>query len=232
LKQADTIQKKQETKQDEGQEILAMQKTGAKGDSYYGRVAQNYEKRRKKQEWWDVEQSEMKSLLETLPEGFSVVDIPFGTGRFVPYYLERQFDISGLDASIEMLNAASQSLGSNLQKCRVSTGSAMDLPFADEQFDLLVSTRFLRDIIVAKDALKALDEFARVTKQFAIIQLGESISTDGEEIDPDHILESRMSDKDNKKMLKDAGFKIVEKRLVKTDKDMNSQIFHFLVKKI
>ncbi len=206
--------------------------TGAKGDSYYGKVAANYEKRRKKQAWWDVEQEEMQSLLEDLPDDLTVVDIPFGTGRFVPYYLEKGYSVSGLDASIEMLTAASKSLGADFQKCRVTAGSAMDLPYEDEQFDVLVSTRFLRDIIVAKDAKVALDEFARVTKTYAIIQLGENTKKTGEKVDPDHILESRMSEKDNEKMLKEAGFEILDKRLVKTDPDMNSNVFHFLVKKI
>ncbi len=209
-----------------------MKKTGAKGDSYYGRVAQNYEKRRKKQGWWDVEQDEMKALLETLPKKLSVVDIPFGTGRFVPFYLERGFDVHGLDASDEMLKAASESLGGDFKKCTVSTGSAMELPFSDGQFDLLVSTRFLRDIIVAKDAIAALHEFARVTKKHAIIQLGEHTSPEGAELDPEHVLGSRLSEKANIEMLSKAGFEIVEKRLVKSDPSESSVIYHFLLKKV
>ncbi len=205
-----------------------MVKSGAKGDSYYGKVAANYEKRRTKQGWWAIEQEQMKSLLETLPEGLSVLDVPFGTGRFVPYYVDRGFTIDGLDASIEMLSAARESLGDNFNKCRVAVGSAMEMDFDDNQFDLLVCTRFLRDIVVAKDAKRALLEFARVTKQYAIIQLGENTQDDGDKIHPEVILGSKLSADGNAELLGDAGFEVVEKRLVKSDPNANSNIFHML----
>jgi len=207
-------------------------KSGAKGDSYYGKVAANYEKRRSKQGWWQVEQKEMKALLDSLPRGLSVVDIPFGTGRFVPYYIERSYEIHGLDASIEMLNTASSLLGEQFKECSVLTGSAMELPYSDNQFDLVVSTRFLRDIIVSDDAKKTLKEFARITKKYAIIQLGQSTESRSKPIDPGVVLGSRLSEAGNKKLLKDSGFMIVDKRLVKSDPEINSDIFHFLCEKI
>lgn len=208
-----------------------MGKSGAKGDSYYGKVAENYEKRRTKQDWWKVEQEQMQSLLGTLPEGLSVLDIPFGTGRFVPYYVDRGFSIHGLDASIEMLSAAQESLGDNFNKCKVSVGNAMEMDFNDNQFDLLVSTRFLRDIIVAKDAKKALSEFARVTKQYAIVQLGENTQDVNKAIYPDVILESKLSADGNAELLGEVGFEVVERRLVKSDPEMNSNIYHILCRK-
>ncbi len=207
-------------------------KSGAKGDSYYGKVAANYEKRRAKQDWWQVEQKEMKSLLDGLPRGLSVVDIPFGTGRFVPYYIERGYKIHGLDASIEMLNTASSLLGDQFNECSVMTGNAIELPYSDNQFDLVVSTRFLRDIIVSDDAKKALKEFARVTKKYAIIQLGQNTKPKGEPVDPGMVLGSRLSETGNRKLMKDSGFKIVDKRLVKSDPDISSDIFHFLCEKL
>ncbi len=209
-----------------------MKKTGAKGDSYYEKVAANYEVRRAKQDWWQVEQDEMKALLDTLPKGLTVVDIPFGTGRFVPFYLERGYTVYGLDASVEMLNTAKSILGDSFGKCRVTTGSAMALDFADGQFDLLVSTRFIRDIIVARDAKSALAEFARVTKRYAIIQLGENTQTRSSTVDGDYILGSRLSSAGNVKMLKSFGFNVVEKRLVKSDPDQNSNVYHFLCERV
>ena len=209
-----------------------MKKSGAKGDSYYGKVAVNYEKRRSKQGWWQVEQNEMKSLLESLPTGLSVLDVPFGTGRFVPYYIERNFTVHGLDISTEMLSAAETSLGDAFNKCKTFTGSAMEMGFDDNQFDLLISTRFLRDIIVAQDAKKALSEFARVTKQYAIIQLGENTNSKSAKIDPATTLESKLSSDDNVKLLETAGFELLEKRLVKSDPDVSSTIHYFLCKKI
>ncbi|PCD75929.1 class I SAM-dependent methyltransferase, partial [Pseudothioclava arenosa] len=112
-----------------------MKQTPPKGDTYYNKRARNYEARRLKQEWWHVEQDEMKSLLETLPRGLKVVDIPFGTGRFVPFYDELGYQVHGLDASGDMLVAARESLGALYEKCSCTIGSAADLPYEDGAFD-------------------------------------------------------------------------------------------------
>ena len=77
-----------------------------KGDTYYKDIASKYEKKRTKQAWWHVEQEQMSQLLDQLPDGMSVVDIPFGTGRFVPMYRKKGFKIAGLDASEDMISTA------------------------------------------------------------------------------------------------------------------------------
>ncbi len=211
-----------------------MGKVGAKGDSYYGKVAANYQKRRAKQGWWAVEQDEMKALLDTLPEGLSVLDVPFGTGRFVPFYNARGDKVIGLDASADMLAAAEEELGDQFQGCKTTVGSAMDLPYPDDSFDLVSSCRFIRDIIIKPDALKALAEFARVTRKHAIIQLGEHSTGGADDVAAlsDTIpLHSQLSSKGNEEMLKGLGLKIVEKRLVKDDPEDASHVYHFLLEK-
>ncbi|MDJ0641016.1 MAG: class I SAM-dependent methyltransferase [Paracoccaceae bacterium] len=198
-----------------------------KGDRYYGRTARNYEVRRRKQPWWHVEQHEMQALLETLPKKLKVLDVPFGTGRFAPYYIERGYKVTGLDSSDEMLGQAGVILGDMIKKCELVRGQSIDLPFEDGAFDLLVSTRFLRDIISFADARRSLDEFARVTKRFAIIQLGHAI--EGGTTPEDHVtMRSEMSAEGIDKLLADHGFTVTEKRLVKYDEDENSEIHHIL----
>jgi len=108
----------------------------------------------------------------------------------------------------------------------------MDLDLQDGQFDLLVSTRFLRDIVVARDAMKALREFARVCSRYAIIQLGENTSGRSVPVDPERVLESRLSADGNAQMLAEAGLRITDKRRVKSDPDQNSEIFHYLCEKL
>lgn len=186
-----------------------------KGDTYYNKRAQNYDKRRTKQEWWHVEQQEMKSLLEGLPRDLKVVDIPFGTGRFVPYYAKFGYSIFGLDASNHMIDAAKDSLGKLFDGCTTSVGDAGELPFADGEFDLLVSTRFLRDIILFDHARRVIAEFARVTSKYAIIQLGER--KDGVEApQDDEVMGSKMTGAAVDKLLLANGLEPVERRLVKT----------------
>jgi len=211
--------------------MAEIRNTYAKGDRYYGNTASRYEKKRKKQDWWHVEQTEMESLLETLPDGLKVVDVPFGTGRFVPFYLAKGFKVSGLDASHEMLASAKDALGADYDSCTAITGSAMDLPYDDGQFDLMVSTRFLRDIILFGDAKKALSEFIRVSSGYLIIQLGEAI-TGGRIPDDTETWHSVMSPQMIEETLNAHGLEIVEKRLVKSNPDENSQIHHILCRKI
>ena len=81
-----------------------------KGDTYYKEIASKYEDKRKKQAWGHVEQDQMAQLLDQLPDGMSVVDIPFGTGRFVPMYRKKGFEIAGLDASEDMISTAQKIL--------------------------------------------------------------------------------------------------------------------------
>ncbi len=203
----------------------------AKGDRYYGSKASRYERKRRKQDWWHVEQDEMQVLLSKLPDGLSVVDIPFGTGRFVPYYLEKDFKVHGLDASGDMIEAARQEIGADFDKCDAIVGSAMDLPYEDGQFDLVVSTRFLRDIILFKDAKTALSEFIRVSKKYLIIQLGEAIS-DGRQVADDETWHSTMSAEMNLAILAEHGLDVLDRRLVKKDPDENSRIHHILCQKL
>ncbi len=203
-----------------------------KGDRYYGKTARNYEEIRAKQPWWNVEQKEMQKLLDMLPAKLKVVDIPFGTGRFVPYYLERGYEVHGLDASDAMLETARTILGDQYDQCTTTTGFSTDLPYEDGQFDLLVSTRFLRDIITFKDVKTTMAEFARVTSRYVILQLGVK-NTEPFEMPPeDEKMSSRMSWDQTVAFLADYGFKVLAAPKVKGTKDNSSEIRHILCEKV
>lgn len=202
-----------------------------KGDTYYRKVARNYEKRRRKQPWWGVEQDQMKALLDALPDGLTVVDVPFGTGRFVPYYLDKGFTVFGLDASADMLAAARETLGEMLDACTLTTGDSAALPYEDGAFDLLVSTRFLRDIIDFAHARRTLAEFARVTTGWAIIQLGQS-RVPGRIPEDDETMGGAMDEGQIDALLGEYGFAPLERRLVKEMPQDNSDIFHILCRRV
>ena len=207
-----------------------LKQTGPKGDSYYKNRAQNYNKKRLKQEWWHVEQKEMEELLDSLPRNLSVVDIPFGTGRFVPFYDKFGYKIAGLDASADMISAARESLGALYDKCSCTVGDAMDLPYKDGAFDLVVSTRFLRDIVTFGMAKKMLAEMARVTSKYAIIQLGNNFKT-GRTPNDDEVMGGNLSMAGVDKLLKDNGLQVKERRLVLSEPEIG-EIYHVLCEKI
>lgn len=204
--------------------------TKAKGDSYYKGVAKNYEKRRSTQEYWQVEQTEMRALLEGLPRGLKVVDIPFGTGRFVPFYAEFGYSISGLDASNDMIAAATETLGPLMDRCTCVVGDAADLPFEDGAFDLVVSTRFLRDVVPFGAAKKMIAEMSRVTSRYAILQLGNSFGDDTTPNDKD-VMAGNLSRDSVDMLLLDYNFEVLERRLVR-ENQRGGEIHHILCRKL
>tara|TARA_R110002096_G_scaffold15036_10_gene52983 strand:+ start:3296 stop:3922 length:627 start_codon:yes stop_codon:yes gene_type:complete len=206
-----------------------LKQTGPKGDSYYKGRAQNYNRKRLKQDWWHVEQQQMKELLEGLPRNLKVVDIPFGTGRFVPFYDALGYEIAGLDASGDMIAAAQEALGPLYDKCVCTIGDAADLPYKDGAFDLVVSTRFLRDIVLFGAAKQMLSEMARVTSKYAIIQLGNNF-TRGRTPADDEVMGGNFSASGLERLLKSYRLKIKDRRLVLSEPTVG-EIHHILCEK-
>lgn len=205
-------------------------KRAVKGDTYYGKAAASYEVRRTKQGWWHEEHRQMEACLSDLPRSLDVLDVPFGTGRFMPIYAARQDRVHGLDSSSDMLAEAMRLRGGEMNGCKTFVGSAMALPFEDSTFDLLVSTRFLSDIITFADARVALDEFRRVTRSFAVLQLCETNDGQGHVPADEAAMRDLMEREQNDALLTEHGFTPVERYLVREDEDRVSRVHHILCK--
>jgi ubiquinone/menaquinone biosynthesis C-methylase UbiE len=151
---------------------IKLEKTNAKapGNVYYGSTAITYHERRKDSTRWKAEDRAVARLLATLPEGLSVIDLPFGTGRFTEIYADRAIQITGVDISDEMLSASRKIYGSALDDATLEVGDATALKYADNAFDLVVSVRFLQNIIPFAMVKLALQEMARVTKSWGILE--------------------------------------------------------------
>ena len=72
-------------------------------------------------------------------------------------------------------------------------------------------------------------EFARITKKYAIIQLGHNRKT-GFVPDENSPMGGWLSEKDLTKLLNSYGFEVVEKRLVLERDEEESDIYHILCK--
>ena len=140
------------------------------GDTYYGACADDYLAKRTQQDYWHLEQKLVADLLDEFPDGLAVLDVPFGTGRFVPEFLAKNMQITGLDASKDMLDVARRELGDKLDQCRIDIGDATRLPYEAGSFDLVVCIRFLTHIINFEQAKLVLDEFRRVSRGKLLIQ--------------------------------------------------------------
>lgn len=73
---------------------------------YHGRKAETYESVRTKQERWDIENATVEAMLVKLKPQ-SVLDVPVGTGRFIPMYDRLKIRrVVGIDVSSSMLATA------------------------------------------------------------------------------------------------------------------------------
>jgi hypothetical protein len=84
--------------------------------------------------------------------------------------------------------------------------------------------------VTFKAAKEILAEFSRVTKKYAIIQLGQSLS-EGAVPDENGTMGGTLSETEIDRLLSNYRFKVLEKRLVHSLEDDNSEIFHILCEK-
>ncbi|WP_339908584.1 class I SAM-dependent methyltransferase [Symmachiella dynata] len=182
----------------------------AHGDVYHGQVAENYLTIRQEQDHWHLEQEVMRNLLAELPDGISVLDVPFGTGRFVPYYIDKQMDICGLDSSKDMLSIARRELKSDYDDCALRLGRAEQLPYTSNNFDLVVCFRFLSHVVSFRQATAALREINRVSRSRALLQF--RVRRDDapavREPLPEEPIDNRLRVKELTTLLNEVGFQV------------------------
>lgn len=142
------------------------------GDTYYGDQAERYEANRVGKQYWDDQQRIAEELIAALPDGLAVLDVPFGTGRFVDAYNRKGMQVSGLEISEDMIASARRLRGKAMDGYDVRVGDARKLPWPDDTFDLVMSFRFLSEIVSVADARAAMAEMARVTRDRAVLDLG------------------------------------------------------------
>ncbi len=130
---------------------------------YAGGAAEQYDASRKGREVFNWEERIVGQLLANSPRGSRILDVPVGTGRFIPSYTALGLDVVGLDSSDDMLAEAAKTFDNTTSSVRLVKGSATDLPFPDDSFDSLVSFRFLPGKLTLRQTRRALREFARVT---------------------------------------------------------------------
>ena len=82
---------------------------------YYDEVAKGYDAKRQDSPKWKEEDRIVKDFMATLKTGAKVLDIPCGSGRFIPYAELRKFHYTGVDISDDMLAESSKKIANQLQ---------------------------------------------------------------------------------------------------------------------
>src|SRR3990167_10578880 len=118
------------------QEFIAQRKTQSGASKYNGEIAKGYDAKREDSEKWKAEDRIVREMLSDLPRGTSVLDVPVGTGRFIPLYEELGFRVLGLDISDDMLREASQKAKSDDTFLRFGDARNLDLP--DKSYDVAI----------------------------------------------------------------------------------------------
>lgn len=125
-----------------------------KPDDYYGAVAENYDASRSVKPKWAQEITAVDAFLDEGP----VLDVPFGTGRFVPVYRGKGLAYRGIDISADMLKQAAARHG----RVNASLGSIYDLKFRPGVFGTVVCVRFMEwlPLVQSLAVLKSLSRLA------------------------------------------------------------------------
>jgi hypothetical protein len=139
---------------------------------YVGNVAAGYDEQRATKPHWVREQKTVAAFVEKIEAGSTVLDVPFGTGRYVQIYLARGLKVRGADISGDMIAAAANRLGDEIfEQLDVRVADAEFLPFGDGAADALVSTRFIKWLPDLKTVDSVIGEFARICSGRLLIQV-------------------------------------------------------------
>jgi SAM-dependent methyltransferase len=136
-------------------------------ESYTGNAASSYDALREGRPDWIGEQAAAEKLFGFLPRGAVLVDIPVGTGRFLPLYQKHGFKVSGFDISKDMLREAGLKAGLLDFPCQLEKADIRRIPLPTKTADVAICVRFL-NWVEFEGLANVLAELERVSR-FAII---------------------------------------------------------------
>jgi ubiquinone/menaquinone biosynthesis C-methylase UbiE len=141
-------------------------------EKYVSSIADEYVRKRASSPTWHWEQAQVDRWCKTRPAGSSVLDVPFGTGRYVPEYRAAGLLVKGADISADMISAAERELGAVFRECEVVVSDAERLThFGDGSVDAVLSSRFIQWLPDLDTVERVLKEFARVAKSELLLQV-------------------------------------------------------------
>lgn len=140
------------------------------GDRKYGYGGYRYDGRWKSVAQKLIEHYQLKPGQKVLDVGCGMAHLLFEMSEWVPGLL-----VKGIDISTYALEHAKEEIRDRLQY-----GQAQNIPFSDDEFDLVISLATLHNLKVY-DLKKAVQEISRVSKEHSYIMV-ESFRNDKEEV--------------------------------------------------
>jgi hypothetical protein len=137
---------------------------------YRGPRAAQYAKRRAQDRQWHRGNAFMARMFDGLPSRQTVLDVPFGTGRFADLYVRHKHETIGVDISQDMLRASLDLPDVSELGPRLVLGDAERSPFRDGSVDFIVCTR-LFNWLPPNVRTIVLTELARVAVVGILLQM-------------------------------------------------------------
>ncbi len=103
---------------------------------------------------------EIMQALSALPKGAKILDIGCGTGHLAAEMKSHGFDVYGMEPSKDMIGHARK----NFPDIEFKEGVSVALPYADNQFDFIISIEVLR-YLSPDDVVNTYKEIQRVLKK-------------------------------------------------------------------
>lgn len=135
---------------------------------YQGNGGVTYDLSRMSSSNWRREVEVVRSLVAELVSGTSILDVPFGMGRFLRGYEETEHQVIGLDISRDMLLRSTLRKAPSSIESDLVTGDPEHLPLADSSVDYVVCMGLL-NWVPLPNLKKMIGEFVRVSRRGLIL---------------------------------------------------------------
>lgn len=112
--------------------------------------------------------SDILFINDYVKDGDRVLDLGCGNGRLLKLLKEKNITYTGIDISEKIIIQA-QSLFTENDKIKFLVGNALELPFDDNEFDVVISVAFFHHIPSNELRLKTLKEVRRITSNDGVI---------------------------------------------------------------
>ena len=203
------------------------------GNTYHGEKALIYDNHRENDLYWKAEDNCVKEYISQFSSEIkSVLDAPYGTGRFAPIYHKYDLKVVGIDISEEMLAVAKTKHKKYLDKTEFLIQDMTNIRLADSSIDLVICFRFIPWIISFNEAKIALSELSRICNKYAIIELCVGKHNDSKvEIDGDKVMWNNYNKEQIISWLKEFNFEVTDVKFLFDDKE-HPGLSAFLCKKI
>ena len=118
----------------------------------------------------------VSAALRSLGPITTVLDVPSGTGRFLPALALFRLHVITMDLSAEMLTQGRRHYPRFRHQPLATVGSASDVPLADESVDAVLCSRLLHHFARPEDRIGILRELARVCRVGVVVSFFDAAS--------------------------------------------------------